>query len=240
MQQTKQPLLKQRHTDILLLLYRFRFLTRLHIQALLNHKNHRKIIQWLNELSELGYLDKREQASVIDPGVYSLSKLSRKYLKDSKFIKHPAQLDRVWREGSYTRAFQDKCVLIADIYLSLLQTGGALRFWTKADLYGLEGLIKPAPDAYFIYKAKRYFFDAFTVAPGKVLRGRVDRYADYFAGGEWQETAKVEFPDVIILCPSRPSAKSLSRYIREDYSDEPDLHFFVSSDRSLVSLKKTL
>jgi DNA-binding HxlR family transcriptional regulator len=236
MQQTQSSPLKQRHTDILLLLYRFRFLTRQHIQALLNHKNHRKVIQWLNELSKLGYIDKREQSSVIESAVYSLSKLSRKYLKDNQLIKHPAQLDRVWREGSYTRAFQDKCVLVADIYLSLLQTGGALRFWSKTDLYGIEGLVKPPPDAYFILKTKRYFLDAFTVAPGKVLRGRVQRYAEYFAGGEWQETAKAEFPEVILLCPSRPSAKSLSRYIREEYSDEPDLHFFVSSDRTLKKL----
>lgn len=237
MEQTKPPQLKQRQTDILLLLYRFRFLTRPQIQKLLNHKHHRQVIQWLNELTEHNYIRKYyDRKSAVVPAMYSLGRLSRAVLKEAG--KHASQLKRIKWEENYSAAFREKCTQVADIYLNLQeQTGGALRFWTKADLHGIENLIEPAPDAYFIIKAKRYFLDAFTVAPGKILRGRLHQYADYFAGGEWQEQTKTEFPEVIILCPNEVAVRKLNRYIANEFTDEPDLRFVASSDRTLGILQ---
>ena len=50
-QQTKIPKLKQRQTEILHLLYTYRFLTRTQIQTFLHHKQFNRIIIWLNELT---------------------------------------------------------------------------------------------------------------------------------------------------------------------------------------------
>ncbi len=236
---TKTYKLKQRHIDILLLLYRFRFLTRQQCQTLLHHKHHRKVSAWLTELVDLTMIKKHDRLSVIDAAVYSLNTEGRKYLKERKLVKNPAELDRVWRESSYSHVFREKCIELANFYIQLeRETGGVARYWAKTDLAIIDGLIRPLPDAYFIIGAKRYFLDLFAVAPGKVLRARVDRYADFCADGDWQERTKTAFPEIIILCPSQSAAKSLRRYIREEYSDAPDLHFLVSSDRTLSYIIK--
>lgn len=236
MEQTRPLQLKQRQTDILLLLYRFRYLTRPQIQTLLGYKNHRQTIELLNELTASNCVRRYYQRELsVVPAVYSLGKSSRTILK--RLGQSPSELKRIRWEKNYTSAFRDKCVLVADIYLDLMkQTGGVLRFWTKADLNGVESLIKPAPDAYFIIKSKRYFLDVFTAAPNKALRNRVKKYASYFADGEWKEEASTTFPKVIILCPNSRSAKNLNYYINKQFSDEPDLRFLVSSDRSLLAM----
>jgi hypothetical protein len=237
MEQTKSSQLTQRQTDILLLLYRFRFLTRPQIQKLLNHKHHSLIIQWLNELTKQHYVRKyHDRKSAVVPAMYSLGKASRTVLK--KVGKQASQLKRIRWEENYTLAFREKCAQIADLYLLLTdQAGVGLRFWTKIDLEGIENLIEPAPDAYFIIEDKSYFLDAFTVAPGKILRGRVQQYADYFAGGEWQEQTETKFPQVLIFCPNERAARSLNGYIKREFSDEPDLRLVASSDRSLSFLQ---
>lgn len=236
MEQTTPLQLTQRHTDILLLLYRFRYLTRPQIQTLLNYKNHRQTIELLNKLTTHNHVRKYyDRKSAVVPAVYSLGKSSRAVLK--KLGKPSSELKRITWEKNYSPVFREKCVTVAEIYLDLLlQTGGALCFWTKADLNGIENLIQPAPDAYFIVKAKRYFLDALFTAPGRALRNRVRKYADYFTDGEWREEVDTTFPVVIILCSNPRSAKSLSYYIKKEFSDEPDLHFLVSSDRTLTDL----
>lgn len=148
-----------------------------------------------------------------------------------------SELNRIRWEKNYSSAFREKCTVIADIYIDLTkQAGKALRFWTKADLNGVENLIVPAPDAYIILEEKPYFIDAFIAAPNKALRNRVKKYADYFADGEWKEDEDTIFPVIIVLCPNPRSAKSLNYYIKKEFSDEPDLRFLVSSDRSLSFL----
>ncbi len=236
MEQTTPLQLTQRHTDILLLLYRFRYLTRPQIQTLLHYKNHRQTIELLNKLTAHDHVRKYyDQKSAIVPAMYSLGKSSRAVLK--KLGKPSSELKRIRWEKNYTPTFRDRCVTVAQIYLDLMQqTGGALRFWTKADLNGVENLIAPAPDAYFIVKAKRYFLDALITAPSKALCNRVRKYADYYTDGEWREEEDTIFPKVIILCSNPRSAKSLSYYIKKELSDEPDLHFVVSSDRTLEKI----
>lgn len=48
--------LKNKQSDILILLHRFRFLNRQQLQQLLNHKTYSKIITWLNELTLHKYI----------------------------------------------------------------------------------------------------------------------------------------------------------------------------------------
>ncbi len=236
MEQTTSLHLTQRHTDILLLLYRFRYLTRPQIQTLLNYKNHRQTIELLNILTAHDHVRKYyDRKSAVIPAVYSLGKASRAVLK--KLDMPSSELKRISWERNYTPAFRDRCVFVAQIYLDLMkQTGGALGFWTKADLNGVENILAPAPDAYFTIGAKRYFLDAPLTVPGKALRNRARKYADYFTDGEWREEEDSVFPEVIILCSNPRLAKGLSYYIKKEFSDEPDLHFLVSSDRSLEKL----
>lgn len=233
--------INQQQTDILLFLYRFRFLTRSQIQKLLTHKFHSKVIAWLNELTQSQYVNKH-QSSNSAMIYYSLGKVGRKYLITNRLVKQTLLLNRVWREAGYTILFRDKCVLIADVYLDLKDRfGGALRFWTKIDLAGMKHLPEPKPDAYGVIDGKseadRFFIEVPTYSRTINVTEQIDRHAEYFFSNEWQENVSKDVPQAIIVCSNKSAIKSANRYIKAHFADEPDLRFRVaSSDQALVEI----
>lgn len=229
-----------RQEEILLHLYQFRFLTRKQIQSLLNHKHPTRIIDWLNKLTDGGYIRRYYNPSfVTKPAVYSLGLKGRAYLKKHpvKGIKIPL-LDRVWREPKLSKQFRCHCLFIADCCLSLTElvktTGAKLHFYTKTGLYNLKHLIIPNPDAYFSIKEikgqkKGYFLDVFDDLPVRmILRKRVRQYCQYYEDGDWQDYNHNPFPAIILICPDSRSFNYLNRYIKTMIEEEPGLSFYLA------------
>lgn len=239
----QQPTINDQQTEILTYLYRFRFLTRSQIQTLLSHKFHSKTILWLNEMTKSRYTNK-QQSLGSTRSYYSLGINGRKYLIKHKLVKQPILLSRVWREANYSTAFREKCVFLADLYLHLVsKSGGALRFWTKTDLAGVQHLPEPAPDAYFVIgeksEADRYFIEIPTNSTTKNVTDQIERHAEHYFSGEWQEHISKDFPQVIVICSNKSAIRAASRYVKEEYSDDPDLRFRVaSSDQALSEILK--
>ena len=241
--QLKRSKLKNRQIDILILLYRFRFLNRNQIQTFLNHKQFNRVIVWLNDLTEKKYL-RRYYFQKFAPisSVYSLGITSRKYLKDNqdlKVIQIPL-LDRVWREHQYTMKFRKHCMFSADICLSLSslvkKTKAKLHFYTKTDLAGMQYLIHPEPDAYFAIEeknglAKRYFLEIVDdLPPRMVLRRRIKQYFYYFRKKYWQDHTSHSFPEIIIVCPDNSSKNYLKNFIGKMLNEKRvDMLFYLST-----------
>lgn len=237
-----KPTTKQ--LKILNLIYKFRFLNRTQIQSILNHKQKQKIIIWLNQLTEQKYLKRyfdKKLAAI--PAAYSLGSTARKYLlKNSKELKdiNIALLDRVWRESGSTQKFKKHCMLVADIYVSLLNliradNKGKLTFFSKTDLKGVQYLILPEPDAYFTLEdstglIKRYFLDIFDdLTPRMILRKRIKQYFSYFEKNYWQDHMKHDFPEIIIVCPDNTSKNYLKNFIRRTMNEtQTDLSFYLT------------
>jgi hypothetical protein len=234
-------ILKPRQTEILTLLYRFRFLNRLQIQTLLNHKSKSRILTWLNELITEQYIkqyfDKQIAASI---SVYSLGPMGRKYLKqNADTLKiNLALLDRIRREKSLSLTFRNHCLFLADIYLSLIQltvkTKAKLHLYTATDLSVIEDFIKPSPDLYFAIveangSTKRFFLDVLNDGAPKVMRSRVRRYVNYFKSDEWQSNTDKPFPEIILVCPNDRLKHHLFFYIQKQLIDEPDMNFYLST-----------
>jgi len=57
--------LPPRQKEILYTLYRFRFLTHIHIQHLLHHKQFTCIYAWLNDLTITGYIKRYDNAKPV-------------------------------------------------------------------------------------------------------------------------------------------------------------------------------
>jgi hypothetical protein len=76
------PNITKRQQDILLQLYRFRFLNRKHIQALLTQKDYKNTNAWLKDLTEKEYIGKifERKAGSTEPAIYFLSKNGIKFL----------------------------------------------------------------------------------------------------------------------------------------------------------------
>lgn len=236
--------LTHRQEEILLYLYRFRFLNRSLIQKILNHKHFNRVIIWLNQLTNNGYIRKYYNPKTVTIAtLYSLGSKGRKYLREKLKEKgsmiQPQLLNRIWREHTLSDQFRKHSLFLADIYISLVElvkkTNATLYFFTKTDLRGHDYILSPHPDAYIAIKEqnekmKRYFLDIFDPLPPRmILRRRIKQYVDYFDEGTWQETTKHPFPRVIIICPDDRSKNYLYRYIQKTLEYAEDMEFYLST-----------
>lgn len=214
--------MNKREEEILVNLYRFRFLTRGQLQNLLGHKNHRCLVDWLKELlskNYIGCLDRR--GKITDSYIYFLENNGRKYLKNLELNKKG--LNKVWRNSKTSKQQQDHCLAVADAFVvldkMLKEVGEELFFYTKTELIGYTGLVTPHADAYFYIKNKKgfknyYFLDIFNAFVNKwQLIKRLDKYQDYYDENIWQEEVKKDFPEVILVLSDVSSYFFLKKYL---------------------------
>lgn len=226
--------LKDKQTEILLNLYRFRFLNRNQIQQLLNHKKHNRVIEWLNELEKEKYVNKEfERKFGAVPSVYCLGTKSRKEFKKSKDIKTKL-LERVYQEKNSSPEFKAHNMAVADIFLSLLELtkkhDAKLTFYTTVNLTDMKYLPLPHPDAFFSIQqkelTKRYFLDIFNPhASEKWLFKRVKQYFKYYEDEYWQDHNNNPFPEIIFVCFDEKTKKNLIKNIKKGLEDEENLSF---------------
>ncbi len=125
--------------EILHLLYRFRFLNRHHIQSFLNHKDPKRINEWLKDLTSkkiIGRIYSKKLGENIQPAIYYLSSKSHQILKGQVSIDN-RMLKRVYRERLRSRKLIDHHLLVADIHFFLQAQAKdnkqELHFFTKTD-----------------------------------------------------------------------------------------------------------
>jgi hypothetical protein len=231
-----------KQSEILTLLYKFRFLNRKQIQTMLNHKYPSRIFNWLDELKEKEYLNYSYQKNFDNlPAVYSLGKNGMKYLRRDKSI--GKKIDKVRKEAKCSTRFIDHCLFIADIHLSLLsfaQSNKAkLNFYTKTDLSGVEHLISPHPDAYFAIEAKngnikRYILEIFNEnLRTNILRQRVKAYLTYYDSDDWQDNTNKPFPEIILVCPTVKLKNHIYFYLKNKL-DRKEPIFYLSVKENIA------
>lgn len=236
--------LKNKQIDILLLVYKFRFLNRIQIQSLLLHKKFNRIIIWLNELSEKKYIVRNFNRTLGGiPAVYFLGTQGRKELLKRKDVKAHL-LERVYQEKRTSLIFRKHCMTIADIYLSLLKLMNThhakLTFLTKTDLSGIKYLILPHPDAFFSIEQekvkKRYFLDIFDEnTSDKWIHKRIYQYFHYYEENYWQDHNTNPFPDILFICQDKNTKKELEKTIKKRLGDEEDLVFSLTTLEEIKS-----
>jgi hypothetical protein len=117
---TLPPITKKQY-EILIALYKFRFLTRIHLQAILFHKNHRRIQAWLTDLTKKNYIEKiysEKFPENMHPAIYYLGKNGRK-----KFLQQHApkkQLQNTYRDNNRSEVYRLRCLLLADCLNSIV------------------------------------------------------------------------------------------------------------------------
>lgn len=159
---TELPKTTKKQQEILKLLYSFRFLNRIQIQAFLGHKDPKTINLWLRDLRAKGYVEwiySTHFAEKTKPAIYFLGLNGVRYLRtltrkskddDGKAVvssSYPSEeLRKRYKEPSRSQTYIDRCILIADCALALEREddaneakGKKLRYYyqTEAD-YLLE------------------------------------------------------------------------------------------------------
>jgi hypothetical protein len=129
------PRLTKKQQVILKLLYRYRFLNRIQIQALMGHKDPKTINLWLRDLRAKGYVEwiySTHFAEKTKPAVYYLSLNSVRHLRtltrtgkdeDGKAIVLPVyppeELRKRYKESTRSQTYIDHCILIAECCIAL-------------------------------------------------------------------------------------------------------------------------
>jgi hypothetical protein len=132
---TELPKLTKKQQEILRLLYSFRFLNRIQIQALMSHKDPKTINLWLRDLRAKGYVAwiySTHFAEKTKPAIYYLGLNGVRYLRtitrtskdedgepEELLVYPPEELRKRYKEPTRSQTFIDRCILIADCVLAL-------------------------------------------------------------------------------------------------------------------------
>ena len=138
---TKLPKLTKKQQEILRLLYSFRFLNRIQIQALLRHKDPKTINLWLRDLRAKGYVEwiySTHFAEKTKPAVYYLALNGVRYLRtvtrkskddDGNIVELPTypseELRKRYKEPTRSQTYIDRCILIAGCAIALQKEDAA-------------------------------------------------------------------------------------------------------------------
>lgn len=233
----------KKQSEILILLYRFRFLNRLQIQKLLKHKQISQINIWLKDLYDKKIIERnysKKFGDNIKPAVYFLKSKSKNYLV-GQFPKDDKMMKRIYGEKNRSQKFINHCLLSADFYLDLKKSSEAeeIFFYTKIDLLNYDYLPLAHPDAYVATKKgkriKRYFFEIIDEGtPRFIIRTMIKRYLQYYDSNTWQEITKHPFPKILILCPNNLIKKYLQSFIPKIMEEEnqEEINFYLSTEPS--------
>jgi hypothetical protein len=226
----KVPQTTSKQLEILILLYRFRFLNRQHIQKLLHHKSHTLINSWLIDLTSkkiIGriYSEKLKDNTV--PAIYHLDTKAVPVLKDHPSIDQTV-LKKAYRDRTRSVKLREHCLLVADIYLKFLdsttQSNAKLEFYTRTQLTPLDYILKPASDAYIGTVGKettnRYFLEIIDEhVPRFGIKYRIKQYFDYYDEQTWQDTTGKQFPSILIVCSDQQKLAFLCSIIQDQYEE---------------------
>lgn len=227
--------------EILILLYRFRFLSTNHLKFFLNHNNHSLIGRYLRDLTQRNivrriYSTTRE--NINNPAVYYLGNKSIPLLTTKYSDFNPNLINKIYREKTSSEGFAKRCQFLADLNIHFQQAAAtentSLSFYTAVDLSDVAYTPLPLPDAYIISKDKggstRYFLDYFEPRlPMKAIRRKVERYFEYFEDNYWQDHNKEKFPVVLLVCSLPRVEISLHKFITQKLDEyDADISFFLT------------
>ncbi len=237
--------------EILILIYKFRFLTTNHLQIILNHKNPHRIQAWLKDLTDKKYIQRHYSRKTFSdgskPAVYYLASQARHILKDQKDVSSK-ELDKVYKENKRSQKFISHCLSIVDIFLffeSQKKSNESLHFFTKGMLGEFAHFPDPLPDAYFavktVQKVNRYFLDLFEeYTPSFVVRARIKNYLTYSESRRWYEHTNSSVPTILLVLPNERVKKHIYWYakslLQKTFNDDPAL--FLAVKDNLVSQNK--
>lgn len=213
--------------EILKLLYSYRFLDRTQIQALLGHKDKRRIISWLKDLREKQYIDwhydNTDFIAKSQPAIYYLALNGIRYLRTLNH--YPSQeLRKRYKEPERTQAFIDRCLLIADCCITLRDSGkenSEYSYILPADYTGLDTeysfLDELRPQLYFSKRQAdgntSYLLESFDASlPRYQLRKRLKDYVDFL--DEWDNVGKPR-PVALFVCATTANLVYAKRRVKE-------------------------
>lgn len=228
------PPITKKQKEILLLLYRFRFLNRIHIQKLLHHKNPKNINVWLKDLTEKKYTGRiyeKTRTEMTIPARYYLAKNAIKLLRDEPDFEI-SSLIKLHQEDRRSPNFIQKSLLIGDIYLRLVEkntSASGFKFYTQSD-FPKDGVIRELLPSFAYIKEHKNDIEHYACEildegkPRYAIRGRIKKYIEFFSDDEDASSSHITF-----ICPTDDMYEYVSRftqkYIENEDIEHLNIHF---------------
>ncbi len=215
------PTITNKQKEILHYLYRFRFLNRIQIQSLLNHKDPKNTNVWLKDLTTKNYTGKifERTPGINKPALYYLTNNGIKFFSSAEGA-DKKRLRKLYQEKRRSQGFIDQCVLIADIYLKLkAQNLQDFKLYTQADLPTNSVIRDLLPSFAYVYSkdAKLQHHTCEIIKDGTprfAIRSRINQYIEFFKD---QPTMQIVF-----VCQSQKILAFVQKFI-EKISEESEL-----------------
>jgi len=249
--QTTLPKITNKQQKIIKLLYNFRFLNRIQIQFFLNHKDHKRINEWLRDLTKKEYINRIYSTNFGEnnkPAIYYVGPSGIRYLKtlnDCPLI----QIRKLYHDKNASGRFIERSILLGDIYLHLRdKSDQETKF--KTTLYS-EILHENSPynfmvdeispDIIFIKdikKEKKHFLlEIFEPAlPKYSIRKRIRKYLEFYFSAEWEENIGPDFPTLLFVCPTLSTlifSKRFTKKLFSEYDDEFNIKVQFTTEREV-------
>lgn len=237
---TKERKLNDKQIHILLLTYKFRYLTT-DTLAKLEDISHNSAYSALNILTERGYLGRKHNKSYRlqnKSARYYLTPKAVIYLQDPKFELDKEILATRRHEDKKSTSFIDHQVAIIDAFIDIKATTQYVihRILTASDVPKdvRDEYPRPLPDLEILYETDTdadtedsYNRTLVDIYPDDqhlfIAKKRIRQYIQHYEDREWQWD---EYPTVLIVRRSKAHVKNLNAYIVEKmedmYLDEDD------------------
>ena len=243
------PKITNKQTEILTLIYQFRFLNRTQIQQLLKHKDPKTINTWLKDLTEKQYLNRIYSNTIganTKPAIYYAGINAIRYYK-SLDQDNAGYLKNLHRDNERSQSFIDDQIFLADICLSFLEINAKGKinytFETAAGVTSnpkykfMEDL---SPQLIFTKKTKskikQYILVQLDSAlPKYMIRKKMKNYIEFFYTNEWEENTGQQFPTILFICQTVALmiyVKQTTKRLLDDYQEPEDFEaWFATSDK---------
>lgn len=234
------PHITPKQQEILLYLYRFRFLSSIQIQKILHNKDRRNINIWLKDLVVNNYIGRKYENTLTDnakPARYFLAVNGIRYLKTQQ----KDNLTKLRREKYRSDNFIEECLFIAQCYLQTLfdttQEGSTFNFYTKND-YAIDSLIGQLKPHFVRVKHLKkkdcfYVYELFSEnIPRFFIRSRIEHYFDFFKNVDWTKTQLP--PNIFFICPDEKIEKYILYFAKKTQQEQlSTLSIFVTTQDQL-------
>lgn len=252
----KLPYITNKQQEIILHLYRYRFLNRIQIQKLMHHKDPKTINMWLKDLRSKDYLAwiySTHFAEKTKPAVYYLSLNGVRYLRSltdnqGYALLPDSELHKRYKEFKRRSDFIERSILIADCCINLeaqntnqLQRTCIIEADYIDEDHELHLLAELRPNLY-IKREQQAENEAevittnflLTIADASLpryrLRKRIKNYVEYLDDDMWE--GDDPGPIVLVACATLSDmiyAKRLTRKLLEDLYDDGNIHIRFST-----------
>lgn len=251
------PNITKKQQEILKYLYHFRFLNRVQIQALLNHKDYRLINAWLKDLTEKQYLNRiysNKFGENTKPAIYYIGANGIKFIKE--ITNCPRKIiQRLSNEKDRSGHFIGICQQVADIYINTKKQAD-----DKTLYKAIANNAFPIPNSNYNFLAdstidlvieetkesmKKYYAIEIldSTLRGYMIKKRIKKYFDLYFSNSWEENIGQKFPVILITTETLSmmiSAKKIAIKMLRDYTDLKDFEIKCStlkeaSEKGLIS-----